>query len=78
MEKGRESRRDKFIRIAEARTNKIINMMQLLGNCSNTGVYEYSEADIDKIFNAIETELRETRKRFNRAEPKKGKKFSLE
>jgi len=78
MKDQKESRRNKFIRIAEARTNKIINMIQLLGNCSNTGVYEYTEADIDKIFNAIEVELRENRKRFSKSEPKKEKKFSLE
>ena len=28
-----ETKRDKFVRIAEARTNKIIDMVQLLGNC---------------------------------------------
>lgn len=78
MDAQKESRRNKFVRIAEARTNKIINMIQLLGNCSNYGVYEYSEVDIDKIFNAIETELKETRKRFNKAEPKKTKQFTLE
>ena len=27
-----ETKREKFVRIAEARTNKIINMIQLLGN----------------------------------------------
>ena len=31
-----ETKREKFVRIAEARTNKILNMIQLLGNCSNT------------------------------------------
>ena len=32
---NKESKRNKFIRIAEARTNKIISMIQLLGNCAN-------------------------------------------
>lgn len=27
-----ESKREKFIRLAESRTNKILNMIQLLGN----------------------------------------------
>lgn len=38
-----ETKRDKFVRLAEARTNKIIDMVQLLGNCSNTSQYEYSQ-----------------------------------
>ena len=38
-----ESKKDKFVRIAEARTNKIIDMIRLLGNCSNKASYEYSK-----------------------------------
>ena len=45
-----ESKHDRFIRIAETRTNKIIDMIRLLGNCSNTATYEYSEDDVKKIF----------------------------
>ena len=53
-----ESKNEKFVRIAENRTNKIIDMIRLLGNCSNKAVYEYSEQEIDKIFTTIENELR--------------------
>ena len=56
-----ENKRDKFIRLAEARTNKILNMIQLLGNCSNTQAYEYTSDDVDAIFSAIEKELKITR-----------------
>lgn len=73
-----ETKRIKFVRIAEARTNKIIDMIQLLGNCSNASAYEYTNADIDKIFNAIEVELKEARKKFSKIESKKGTKFTLE
>lgn len=45
---GTETKRSKFIRIAESRTNKIIHMVRLLGNCSNSNVYEYSEEDVKK------------------------------
>ena len=72
-----ETKRDKFIRLAEARTNKIINMIQLLGNCSNTSQYEYSQRDVDKIFKAIQSELDESRKRFNKLDSEKSNKFSL-
>lgn len=62
MEKKSESKRDRFVRLAEARTNKIIDMLQLLGNCANTNTYEYTQQDVDQIFSAIETELREAKK----------------
>ena len=38
-----ETKREKFVRLAEARTNKIIDMLQLLGNCSNSSTYEYTQ-----------------------------------
>ena len=73
-----ETKREKFVRLAEARTNKIIDMIQLLGNCSNTNVYDYTSEDIDKIFSAIETELKETKKKFVKTETKKTSRFVLE
>lgn len=73
-----ETKRDKFVRIAEARTNKIINMIQLLGNCSNQALYEYSAKDVNKIFNAIHTELDEAKKRYSKQDSQKGSKFTLE
>jgi len=72
-----ESKREKFVRLAEARTNKIIDTLQLLGNCSNTAVYEYTQDDVDKIFQAIELEVREARKKFNKNDDSKNSKFSL-
>lgn len=76
--KNEETKRDKFVRIAEARTNKIINMIQLLGNCSNQSLYEYSQKDVNKIFNAIQAELDEAKKRYSKQDSKKGSKFTLD
>ena len=42
-----------FIRIAEARTNKIIESIALLGNLSNTSYYEYTPDQIEPIINNI-------------------------
>ena len=77
MPKQAETKRDKFVRLAEARTNKIIDMLQLLGNCSNSSAYEYSQQDVDKIFSAIEYEVKEAKKKFSKVEGKKGSKFTL-
>ena len=77
MSKENESKREKFVRLAEARTNKILDMVQLLGNCANTNAYEYSQQDVDQIFTAIETEVREAKKKFQRVESTKGSRFTL-
>jgi len=74
----KETKREKFVRIAESRTNKILDMIQLLGNCSNSSAYEYTNADIEKIFSAIESELKEAKKKFCKVESKKGSRFTLE
>ena len=73
-----ESKSERFVRIAEARTNKIIDMVQLLGNCSNRATYDYSKEDIKKIFSAIETELRVAKAKFDVGDSDgKDKKFTL-
>ena len=78
MSNPQETKREKFVRLAEARTNKIIDMLQLLGNCSNASAYDYTQQDVDKIFTAIETEVREAKKKFSKVESKKSSRFTLE
>ena len=74
---AQETKRDKFVRLAEARTNRIIDTLQLLGNCSNTSAYEYTQQDVDQIFTAIEAEVREAKKKFSKIEATKSRKFTL-
>lgn len=77
VKKTAETKRDKFVRLAEARTNKIITMVQLLGNCANTAIYDYTQADVEQVFGAIEAELKEARKKFNKVDTGKTRRFSL-
>lgn len=70
--KNRKS--DRFVRLAEARINKVLKMLRLLSNLSNKSVYEYTDADVKKIFDAVEKEVKDARSRFNE-EP--GGKFTL-
>lgn len=72
-----ERKRERFIRIAEARTNKIIDMLRLLSNCSNTSNYKYTEEDVKKIFSAIDKEVRSARAKFNGSESSKEDRFTL-
>ena len=67
---------ENFKRLAENRTNKIIDMLRLLGNLSNTSNYSYSEEQVKTIFSAIEQELEIQRNRFVTKQATK-KKFRL-
>ena len=60
-----KQKRENFVRLAENRTNKILEMIRLLGNLCNTSNYSYTKVDVKKIFGAIENELSETKKKFN-------------
>ena len=63
-----ETKREKFVRIVEARTNKIISMVRLLGNCANKANYDYTEADVQKIFTALEKEVKLAKMKFSGAD----------
>ena len=66
---------ERFKRVAEGRTNKIIVQIRLLGNCANRSNYEYSDEDIKKIFSAIENELKVTKAKYQ--SKAQNKKFEL-
>ena len=68
-----ENKRERFVRIAEARTNKIIDMLRLLGNCSNKSNYDYSDEDVKQIFAAIDREVKAARNAFMGLETKEEK-----
>ena len=60
-----ETLAQKFERVAEIRTNAVLDKLRLLGNCSNKRLYSYTEEQLDKIFSAINKQVRETRLKFN-------------
>ena len=57
-------KRERFVKIAEARTNKIIKMIRLLSNCSNRSAYEYYDEEVKKIFQTLESEMKQTKAKF--------------
>lgn len=69
-------RKDNFIRIAESRTNKLIDSITLLGNLSNRSYYDYTPEQVEAMFDAIQEELERQKERFNDNSTKR-KKFRL-
>ena len=72
-----ENKKNNFKRIAENRVNKIIDMISLLGNLSNSSFYEYTDEQIETIFNAIENELEKQKQKFVKKKDGRKKKFEL-
>ena len=59
-----ESKRRRFKRLATKRANGILYKLKVLGNCSNRSFYDYTEEDINKIFSAIEDQVRYVKGKF--------------
>lgn len=57
QEKTKESRHEKFVRIAAARTNRALTEIRKIGNCASRGSYEYSEVEVEQMFSTLESEL---------------------
>jgi Neuraminidase (sialidase) len=68
-------KRKRFKRLAAQRTEKVLQKLHVLGNCSNRSSYEYSEEDISKIFSEIDKAVKNTKSRFNY--PRKRSQFKL-
>jgi len=68
-------RREKFKRLASYRTNEVLKRLKILGNCSNRSSYDYTEAEINKIFSEIERKVREIKSKFTF--PRRDEKFKL-
>jgi hypothetical protein len=72
-----EQKKDNFKRIAENRTNKIIDQISKLNNLSNTSYYEYTDKQIDMIFDAIQEELNKQKDLFLKERKKGKRRFEL-
>jgi len=68
-----ETPEERFKRIATLRTNAVLDKLRILGNLSNRQMYSYSEEDINRIFSAINKQVKEVRAKFNSREEKKFK-----
>lgn len=71
-----ENKKENFKRIAENRTNRIVDAIASLKNLTNTSYYEYTDEEIESILDAIQAELDRTREAFARQKGKT-KRFKL-
>lgn len=70
-------KRGKFVEIAEKRVGRLLKDIRLIGNLSNRSNYSYEADDVAKIFSAIESEIKASRKRFDVALDSEEKNFKL-
>jgi hypothetical protein len=57
-------KRRKFIELAEARVNRAIKDIRLIGNLSNRAAYSFTDEDTKKMFRALVKEIEIAKARF--------------
>jgi len=62
---SQEEKRNRFRKLGEYRTNEVLKRLKVLGNCANRSAYDYTEEEIKKIFNVIDSKLREVKGKFH-------------
>lgn len=74
-----KSKNSAFKRLANSRVNKAIGMIKLVSNLSNKSHYEYSDHEVKKIVQALESEIRNLKTKFSNSQKnKKDRDFNLE
>lgn len=66
-------KRIRFEKVASNRVQKIIDFIELLGNCANKNNYEYNEKDVELMFKEINRAFKETRTLYDKELNKSGK-----
>lgn len=54
----------RFQRLASNRTNEVLDKLRILGNCADKRSYQYTDEEIDKIFRAIDEQIKIVKSKF--------------
>ncbi|WP_419910366.1 hypothetical protein [Hoeflea sp.] len=76
MADGNE-KREKFVRLAEGRTQSALDSIRKLGNLSNRRAYDYDEADVKRIIKALRDATNEIERKFGSSSGDGADKFKL-
>lgn len=75
--KNARDKRAKFVELAERRTSAAIRAIRVIGNLGNKAHYDFNEADVRKITQALSQEIEELRVRMTSKARKSEVEFKL-
>ena len=64
MSQKEETKRDRFVRLANYRTSEAMKVLRRIGNLSNKQLYDYESKDVYRMFATIEKRLKESKAKF--------------
>lgn len=65
MENMKETKAERFVRVAEPRVGRACKAISLIGNFA-TGDYEYTEQQVDRMFAAMQEALNTARAKYRK------------
>lgn len=71
------SKRARFERAAERRVAEALRRLRLVGKLANRHNYEYTDEHVQQIFDALDTELRQLKQRFQQEDAEGTPTFSF-
>lgn len=74
---SKSEKREKFVRLAEGRTQTALDAIRKLGNLSNARAYEYDGDDIKKIIKVLRDATNEIERKFGSSSGDRENKFKL-
>jgi hypothetical protein len=77
LAESRESKRQRFERLAEKRVTEALRRLRLVGNLANRANYEYSDDHVRQVTEALDAELRQLKIRFRHDSVVAGNSFSF-
>ena len=77
MKTSRETKTQRFERLAEKRVTEAIRRLRLVGNLSNRATYQYSNEHVKQIIDVLEIELKKLKSRFHQEGAGGGEGFSF-
>jgi hypothetical protein len=75
--KAKQDKRAKFVELAESRTINAIRAIRVIGKLGNKSAYEFTDADVKKIVNALSKEIDALRVRMTSKNGKGDVEFKL-
>jgi hypothetical protein len=64
-----ETKEGRFKRIAERRVQRVIDSLRSLSQCSNKRMYQWDDAQLKKMWAAIDGSLKKCKEGFETSEP---------
>ena len=72
-----DSKRERFRRLAESRTNKALSAIAVIGNLANRSAYEFEEAEVRKVMKALRDQISAVEERFHSPKTRASARFKL-